>query len=62
MTLLNVRDVAERLKKSPHTIYSWISKGHFCGPLFRKIGESPMIIEADLENWIEQQPQVGGGE
>jgi hypothetical protein len=58
MRLLNVEQVAEVLKKSPHTINQWISNGAGCGGLFRKIGGSPLMLEDDLNNWILNSPKV----
>lgn len=58
MKLLNVEEVAERLKKSPHTINQWISNGSGCGGLFRKIGASPLILEDDFNNWVLNSPRL----
>ena len=58
MRLLNVEQVAEILKKSPHTINQWISNGSGCGGLFRKIGGSPLMLETDLNDWILSAPRV----
>lgn len=58
MKLLTVEEVAEILRKSPHTINQWISNGSGCGGLFRKIGGSPLVLESDLEKWIKETPTV----
>lgn len=55
MKLLTVQEVAEVLRKSPHTLNQWISKGEHCGPLFKKIGGAPLMLETELISWVEER-------
>ena len=57
--MLSPKEVANRLGSTEGTVKQWIHHKTHCGPLFRKLGTKNVMLEADLENYINNLPFVG---
>ncbi|MHB8157110.1 MAG: helix-turn-helix domain-containing protein [Desulfocucumaceae bacterium] len=59
LLLWNVKQAAEALGLSVHTLYSWVSQGNRIP--FVKLGNRTMFDPVDLQKWINDHKTQQGG-
>lgn len=56
--LLTVQEVAQRLRVTEHSLYSWIRRGLVPGVV--RLGRSIRLRSAEVDRWIDAGGIVGG--
>lgn len=50
--LLDIDGMADMLKSTKKSIYTWLSRGKFPKDIYIKIGRRPMFIKPRVISWI----------
>lgn len=50
--LLDIDGMADMLKSTKKSIYTWLSRGKFPKDIYIKIGRRPMFIKLRVISWI----------